>query len=140
MSRNTPPNTAVTAHQHRDQARHLGIQRDLGAAGREQAQTQCIGPLHRPFSNAEMTCVAASASRRTEREQRPRTIDLRPRRRPPVEQHVAQGTATKRSKKRDHRDAHSIQPLACRLDDAGQRKGRRSGDFDDGLGGRERFA
>ena len=112
------------AHQHGDDRRHVLRQRELRAAGAEQAQAQRVGPLHRPFGGLEVACAQNEHRGDAQRQQRPQPVGmLHPEERPPVEQHVAQRAAAEGGEPGDHAHAHRVEPLARRLEQARQREG-----------------
>ena len=93
------------AQDHGDDGRHAGIDRGLRADGGEQAQPQCVGPLHGAFGRLEMACTHEQHGADAQREQRPDPAGvLHPEQRAVVEQDVAHGAAPEGGQPGDHAD------------------------------------
>ena len=119
------------AHEHGHDGRHRGVERDLRAAGGEQAQTQRIGPLHGALGEREVPRAQEEHRSDAQRQQQPepdRVLD--PEEGPPVHQDVAQRAAAEGGQTGDHADADGIEPLARCGDQAGEREGHGGGRLD----------
>jgi hypothetical protein len=119
------------AHQHRDQGRHLQQQRLVHAGGGEQAQAECIGPLDGALGELEVALAQEHHRQHAQGQHGPQHIDMaHPEKRTLVQQQVAHGAAAESREETDHAHADRVEPLARRLQHAGERERGGGAEFD----------